>query len=74
MRVANDWHRREVISSGVVGSELASTINILPHIAYFNKKVKFSEKPMEWKGIFGPSAFRDKKAKNLHITKDGFYY
>ncbi|MCM4170770.1 arylsulfatase [Arenibacter sp. TNZ] len=71
MRVPMIAQWKGVIPSGVVCSELASTIDILPTIAYLTES-EVSEKPMDGRNIW-PLLSGDKKAKSPH-TKDGFYY
>ncbi|MCK0157277.1 sulfatase [Cellulophaga sp. F20128] len=71
MRVPMIAQWKGTIAAGTVSSEVASTIDILPTLAYLTDS-EISEKPMDGKNIW-PLLSGKKRAKSPHIKK-GFYY
>jgi arylsulfatase A-like enzyme len=71
MRVPMIVQWKGTIPSGTICSEVASTIDILPTIAYLTGS-EVSEKPIDGKNIW-PLLSGVNKAKSPH-EKDGFYY
>ncbi|WP_299666617.1 sulfatase [uncultured Polaribacter sp.] len=71
MRVPMIAQWKGKIKAGSFTDKVASTIDLLPTIAYLTE-AKVSEKPMDGKNIW-PLLSGSKKAKSPH-RKDGFYY